>query len=66
MLLALSVLNGETWALPRLTSTWFSVIYLVIVGSVLVFYMIVFVLGHWTASASSYQLVLMPDRLLSA
>ena len=60
MLLALSVLNGETWALPRLASTWLSVIYLVIVGSVVVFYMIVFVLGHWTASASSYQLVLMP------
>jgi drug/metabolite transporter (DMT)-like permease len=65
MLLTLSVLNGETWALPRLASTWLSVIYLVIVGSVVVFYMIVFVLGHWSASASSYQLVLMPFVTIS-
>jgi drug/metabolite transporter (DMT)-like permease len=60
MLLLFSALAGEAWSLPVQLSTWLSVLYLVIVGSVIVFYLVVYVLGHWTASASSYILVLMP------
>jgi drug/metabolite transporter (DMT)-like permease len=60
MLLILSALNGEAWQLPELTSTWLSVIYLVLVGSVVVFYLSVYIIGRWTASASAYILVLMP------
>jgi drug/metabolite transporter (DMT)-like permease len=60
MLLGFSALAGESWTLPVQPSTWLSVLYLVIVGSVIVFYLVVYVLGHWTASASSYILVIMP------
>jgi drug/metabolite transporter (DMT)-like permease len=60
MLLILSAINGEAWQLPVLASTWLSVVYLVLVGSVIVFYLSVFIIGRWTASASAYMLVLMP------
>jgi len=59
-LLILSLLAGETWKLPTRLATWLSIAYLVIFGSVLVFGLFVFVIRRWTASASSYQLVLMP------
>jgi drug/metabolite transporter (DMT)-like permease len=60
MLLILSAINGEAWQLPVLASTWLSVTYLVLVGSVVVFYLSVYIIGRWTASASAYILVLMP------
>jgi len=41
-------------------ATWASIIYLVFVGSVLVFYLFLYILSKWTASAISYQFVLFP------
>lgn len=56
----LSLVSGEAWTLPTQTATWVSIIYLVIFGSVLVFYLYLFVVQRWTASATSYQFVLFP------
>ena len=41
-------------------STWVAIFYLVLGGSVTVFYLFLFVIRHWTASATSYQFVLFP------
>lgn len=60
ILLVLSVIHGEAHVVPEAPSTLVAQAYLVIAGSVGVFWLYVFVLSRWTASASSYQLVLIP------
>lgn len=60
MLLALALLAGEATIVPELTRTWIAQAYLVIVGSVVTFTLYVFVLRRWTASAVSYEGVLIP------
>jgi drug/metabolite transporter (DMT)-like permease len=50
----------ESPSVPSLPATWVSVGYLVLFGSVTVFVLALYVLSHWTASAGSYQLVLIP------
>lgn len=60
MLFAISLLFGEAWRLPTRVNTWLSTLYLVVAGSVGVFYLYVFVIRRWTASAASYQFVLFP------
>lgn len=60
VLLALTVIFDETYVIPRGGSTWAAQTYLVIAGSIGVFWLYVFVLRRWTASAASYQLVLIP------
>ena len=55
-----SWLFNETPQVPVLPRTWISVLYLVVFGSVGMFVLVLYVLTHWTASAASYQLVLMP------
>lgn len=60
LLLALSFGAGERWALPRTTEARVAVLYLVLVGSVVMFFLYLFVLGRWSASATSYQTVLSP------
>jgi len=60
VLLLLSVVSGETWSLPTQAATWIAIIYLVLFGSVVVFYLYLFVIQRWTASATSYQFVLFP------
>jgi len=59
-LLILSRIAGEAWKVPSLAATRFAILYLVIVGSVIFFGLLFFVVRRWTASASSYGLVLMP------
>jgi len=59
-LLLLSAMVGETWAVPSLASTWLAILYLILVGSVLFFGLLLFVVRRWTASATSYGLVVMP------
>jgi drug/metabolite transporter (DMT)-like permease len=68
LLLATSLIAGETIALPRQASTWLAVGYLVALGSVVVFVLYLVVLKHWTASRAAYAFVLMPfvTVLLSA
>jgi drug/metabolite transporter (DMT)-like permease len=60
ILLVLSVVTGERWALPTLANTWLALVFLIFVGSVGVFALFVFVVRRWTASATSYQFVLYP------
>jgi drug/metabolite transporter (DMT)-like permease len=59
-LLALTVIFDESYVVPEAGSTWAAQAYLVIAGSVGVFWLYVFVLRSWTASAASYQMVLIP------
>ena len=60
LLLLLSLLAGESWSLPASEPTWIAFTYLVLAGSVLLFYLYLFVLGRWTASATSYSFLLFP------
>jgi drug/metabolite transporter (DMT)-like permease len=60
MLLACSLLAGEQWQLPALPPTWAAILYLVICGSVVLFYLFLFLVRRWTASATSYLFVLFP------
>ena len=60
LLFALSALWNETPTLPTLPATWLSLLYLIIFGSIATFVLTLYVVKHWTASASSYQFVLMP------
>ena len=57
---ALSLVAGERWVLPTETNTWLSVLYLASVGSVGLFLAFLFVIGRWTATATSYVLLVMP------
>lgn len=56
----LSLAVGERWVAPEQSRTWASVIFLVLGGSVVVFWLYVFVLRRWTASAVSYTFLLLP------
>ena len=60
VLLALASIFDEAHILPESAATWGAQAYLVIAGSVGVFWLYVFVLRRWTASAASYQMVLIP------
>lgn len=60
MLLALAAATGERLAVPREAETWTALAYLVFPGSVGVFWLYVVVVRRWSASAASYQLVLIP------
>lgn len=60
MLLALTFVTGEALELPASTHTWFAQAYLIFIGSVVGFSLYVFVLHRWTASAVSYEGVLIP------
>jgi drug/metabolite transporter (DMT)-like permease len=46
--------------LPSLLPTWTALLYLIFFGSVGTFVLALYVLKRWTASATSYSLVLMP------
>jgi drug/metabolite transporter (DMT)-like permease len=50
----------ETPAFPSLLPTWTALLYLIFFGSVGMFVLALYVLTRWTASATSYSLVLMP------
>lgn len=50
----------ETWNLPTTSTVWAALAYLVIFGSVLMFYLFVYVLSKWTASAASYSILFFP------
>jgi drug/metabolite transporter (DMT)-like permease len=59
-LVPLSLVAGETWTLPQRIETVVAVLYLVTIGSVGLFAMFLYVLLRWTATATSYLLVLSP------
>ncbi len=60
MLVFISLAAGEAWGLPQAPATWAAFIYLILLGSVVVFYLQLFVLNRWTASATSYAFLLFP------
>lgn len=60
ILLVLMPLFNESFAIPAASSTWIAQAYLVLFGTVGVFALYLFVLGRWTASATSYEFVLAP------
>jgi len=60
MLLVLAVAYGDSMAVPELAKTWVAQAYLVFLGSVVAFSLYVYVLRRWTASAVSYEGVLIP------
>jgi drug/metabolite transporter (DMT)-like permease len=68
LLIVLSVLFGETIALPEDAETWLAIAYMVIFGSVLVFVLYIVVIRLWSASRAAYGFVLTPivTVLLSA
>jgi drug/metabolite transporter (DMT)-like permease len=60
ILLVISLIAGEPWLLPGTQATWTAYVYLVVGGSVMMFYALLYVLDRWTASATSYALLLVP------
>jgi drug/metabolite transporter (DMT)-like permease len=60
VLLGISFLLSEVWILPKQTETWVALVYVVIIGSVVVFLLHVFVTQNWNASRASYVMVTIP------
>jgi drug/metabolite transporter (DMT)-like permease len=60
MLLALALITGEQLAVPAGVQTIAAVGYIALVGSVGVFSLFLYVISRWTASATSYAMLLMP------
>lgn len=60
ILLPISLLAGEQWLLPSTTAFWLSFGYLVVGGTVILFSLFLYVLERWTATATSYSLLLSP------
>lgn len=60
LLLAISLLAGEEWMVPRDTEAVRALVYLVTVGSVGLFVLVLLLMRRWTASAGSYMFVLFP------
>jgi drug/metabolite transporter (DMT)-like permease len=60
ILFTLSLVVGESRTLPAVTETWLALGYLIVIGSVVVFTLFLFVIARWTASATSYSMLLMP------
>lgn len=60
LLLAMSLIAGETWSVPTEQDTIVSVVYLVTIGSVGLFVLTLLVVRRWTASATAYMFVLFP------
>jgi len=60
LLLAVSAVAGETWAIPTREATWLAMGYVIVLGSIGLFGLYLFALSRWTASAVSYTTLLMP------
>lgn len=56
----LSLLAAEPWTVPTQTGSLVAIGYLVVFGSVVMFWLYVFALERWTASAVSYTTLLLP------
>lgn len=60
VLVALALVAGNQLAVPGAAATLAAVAYLVVIGSAAVFMLFLYVIERWTASATSYALLLMP------
>ena len=63
---ALSLAVGEAQGWPQRLDTQIALLYLATIGAVGLFALFLFVLGRWTASASSYSIVIMPLVAIAA
>ena len=59
-LLALTLVVGDPMVLPSRPETWLALGYVSLLGSVAVFTLFVFVIGRWSASVTSYVMLLIP------
>lgn len=59
-LFLLSATAGEPWIVPGRGRTWLALGYLILVGSLLFFWLFLFTLKRWTPSGLSYMFVLLP------
>jgi drug/metabolite transporter (DMT)-like permease len=55
-----TLVSGNEVILPSLPETWFAIIYMVVIGSVVVFTLYVAVLSWWDASRANYGFVIIP------
>jgi drug/metabolite transporter (DMT)-like permease len=55
-----SLIAGEIWSLPTQPQVWTALVYLILGGSLAMFYMFVYVIKRWTASAASYAILFFP------
>lgn len=60
ILLVISLIAGEQWLSPLSPAAAPAYLYLVLVGTVALFYMYLYVLNRWSASATSYAFLLFP------
>ncbi len=60
LLFALSLVAGEAHVMPTGAQTWVALLYVSLAGSVVVFSLFLYVIERWTASATSYVMLLMP------
>ena len=60
VLLVVSLIAGEARALPTTPTSIAATAYLVLLGSVALFMLYLYVIERWSASATSYVLLLMP------
>ena len=59
-LIIVSGIVGEEWIIPTSPNALISLLYLVLIGSVGVFYLYLFVLSRWPASVTNYSFLLTP------
>jgi drug/metabolite transporter (DMT)-like permease len=59
-LVVFSLVLREPWVLPQEGQTWLALAWLVVAGSVGLFILYLYVMSHWTASATNYAVTLMP------
>jgi drug/metabolite transporter (DMT)-like permease len=60
ILFVISTISGEPRLLPASIGVWLALVYLVVGVSVGVFLLYIYIIGRWTASATSYVFVLFP------
>lgn len=60
LLLGMSLVAQESWALPAQPETWLSLGFLAVFGTVILFPLALFIIGRWTATGYSYAGLLKP------
>lgn len=60
ILAVVAVVTGERFALPTQPDGWVAMAYLILLGSIVLFLLVLFILARWTASATSYGFLLFP------
>jgi drug/metabolite transporter (DMT)-like permease len=55
-----SLIAGEVWSLPTQPQVWTALVYLILGGSLAMFYLYVVVITRWTVSAASYTILFFP------